>query len=299
MSEIKQRFYITPSSLASYFGCGFNTPEEQFAIDSGEKAADFDEDSKLRMALGNHLEDAIIQYFENEVFHTPITDRNTELKWGYDEKILYKIDGKLIYKDKPTIFENKVSNSKSYRFTENMGYHIQVQAYMLCEGYEQAILGGLYQGKPIWKLITINNDIVEDIKTVTDFIYNCLNGMADFVEDYPRHILEKYGVEKIYEPIENLSDYTIEYFHKLAELNSKKSDIEKEIKLLKEQHEEDFDVSSGVYEDDKVKVRVSEWLQKGSFDLDRFKLAHPDINTDEFFTEDVVRTKVVVKLKDV
>lgn len=297
MGELKQRYYVTPSSLASYFGCGFNSPEEQYAIDKGDIAADFDDDSKLRMALGNHLEDAVINYFEKEVFKTPITDRNTELKWGYDDKILYKIDGKITYKGEPAIFENKVSNSQSYRFTDNVGYHIQVQTYMLCEGYNRTILAGLYQGKPIYKIIDINEDMINDIKRVVDFVYSCLNGLGDFEKDYPRDILEKYGVEKIYEPIDNLSEYTIDYLHKLAELNAQKSAIEKEIKELNATHESDFDISEGVYEDDFVKVRVSKWVQKGKLDTESLMLDNPDIDFSKYITGDTVRTKTVVKLK--
>jgi predicted phage-related endonuclease len=297
LESIKTRYYITPSSLASYFGCGFNSPEEQFKIDSGEIAADFDDDSKLRMELGNHLEDAVIEYFQNIIFKNPITDRNTETKWGYDGKIRYKLDGKTILKDEVVIFENKISNSQSYKFTENKGYHIQVQAYMLCENLNKTILAGLYQGKPIYKIVERDEDLVDDIKTMTDFVVSALNGLVDFYNDYPVDLLEKYSNSKLYEPITDLSDSTIEYLHQLADLNEKKSEIEKEIKDLKNKHENDFEITSGTYEDDYIKVSVSRWTQSGGFDLDEFTLRNPDVDIKPYMKEPSERSKVTIKKK--
>lgn len=298
MSEdFKLRYYVTPSNLASYFGCGFNSPEEQFSIDTGETAATFDDDSIARMSLGNHLEDAVIEYFQNDVFQTPITDRNTELKTGYDGKVKYKIDGMMEYKGEKVIFENKISNSQSYKFTENLGYEIQVQTYMLCEGLNGAILAGLYQGKPIWRFIERNEEMIEDIKVMIDFLIDSLSGVVDFYADFPVDLLEKYGKTKIYEPIDNLSAITIEYLHKLAELNEKKKEIDKEIRDLKKLHENDFEISEGVYEDDVVSLRVSKWYKKGGFDLDKFKNENPYIDISPYFEEDKEMSRTVLKLK--
>jgi hypothetical protein len=297
MEQAKTRYYITPSSLASYFGCGFNSPEDQFKIDSGEVPAEFDEDSRLRMELGNHLEDAVIEYFQNAILKAPITDRNTETKWGYDGKIRYKLDGKTVLKGEEVIFENKISNSQSYKFTENKGYHIQVQAYMLCEDLNKTILAGLYQGKPIYKIVERDEELVEDIKTMTDFVVSALHGLVDFYDDFPVDLLEKYSNSQLLEPITDLSEGTVEYLHQLAELNEKKSEIEKEIKELKKQHEHDFEISAGVYEDDVVKVTVSRWIQKGGFDLDEFQLRNPDFETKPYMKPDTERSKVVIKRK--
>lgn len=296
MSEIKQRYYITPSSLASYFGCGFNSPEEQFAIDSGEEAAVFDDESQRRMKLGTLLEDAVIQYFEEEVFKTPITDRNEEIKIGYGGKIKYAIDGKLML-DKPTGFENKVSNSESYKFTEHKGYHIQVQAYMLCEDLEQFVLAGLYKGKPVHKMIYRDEDMINDIKRMTEFVVDALQGLVDFYEDFPVDLLEKHGKTKLYEPITDLSKATVEYLHELAELNAQKSELEKKIKELKARHEDDFELSEGVYEDDKVSVRVSKWIKKGGFSVDEFMNANPHFDLTPYYEEDKEMSRTVIKLK--
>jgi hypothetical protein len=297
MSELKSKYYITPSSLASYFGCGFNSPEEQFMIDSGKKEPEFDDDSKLRMALGNKLEDAVIDYFQDEVFKAPITNRNSETKWGYDGKIRYKIDGILHKGDEKLVFENKISNSKSYRFTENKGYHMQVQSYLLCENLDAAILGGLYQGKPIWVKINRDEELIADIKRMADFVVNSLYGMVDFYDDFPTDLLEKYGNTKIYEPITNLSDSTKEYLHKLAKLNAKKSEIEKEIDALKKAHEDDYDITGGSYEDDVIKLKISTWTQKGSLDIDTLKDEHPEIDFNKYYGAPSERSRMTLTLK--
>ena len=52
MKDLKVRYYVTPSSIGSYFGVGFNSPEEQFEIDSAQEESTFDADSLDRMELG-------------------------------------------------------------------------------------------------------------------------------------------------------------------------------------------------------------------------------------------------------
>lgn len=294
--EYKTRFYVAPSALASYFGCGFNSPEEQFELDSGQAPTTFDEDSKLRMALGVHLEDSVINYFQDEVFKTPITDRNTELKEGYDGKIKYKIDG-MINLDKPTIFENKVSNSQSGRFTDEMGYIIQVHAYMLCEDKEQAILAGLYQGRPIWKLIKRDEELINDIKEMVDFVVAALTGLKDFYKEFPVHLLEKYSKTKIYEPITSLSPKTVEYLHKVAHIKEQIKTLYKELDTLEKERENGLEIEEGVYEDDVVKVRVSSFLRKPAFNLDKFREAYPHLDLSPFYDEptEVRTTKYTLK----
>ena len=58
MSEIKVRDYVRSSSLGSYFGVGFNSPKDQFLLDTGQAVQEFDDDAQARMDLGNELEDA-------------------------------------------------------------------------------------------------------------------------------------------------------------------------------------------------------------------------------------------------
>lgn len=297
MEELKSKYYITPSSLASYFGCGFNSPEEQFLIDSGQEPNIFDDDSKLRMELGNYLENPVTDYFQNIIFGSPITERNTETKWGYGGKIRYKLDGKITIQDVPMIFENKISNSQSYKFTESMGYIIQVQTYMLCEDLSGTVLAGLYQGKPIWKIINRDEEMIKDIETMTNFVYNALNGLVDFYSDYPNDVLAKYSKTKMYEPITGLSEYTINYLHKLADLNEKKKEVDDKIKELQREHAEDFQITAGRFEDDKIKVTVSCWTQSGGFDLDKFKNDNPTLDLSKYMKPDSERSKVIIKKK--
>lgn len=294
----KTRHYIAPSALGSYFGVGFNTPEEQFRLDTGVDKSDFDEEARLRMALGNHLEDAAINFFQDEVFKVPITDRNTEVKWGYDGKIKYVIDGIIHFEEGPMIFENKISNATSGRFTDNLGYHFQIQSYMLCEGLDSAVLAGLYQGKPIYKIIPRDEEMIEDIKTMTDFVVLALQGLIDFYDEFPVDLLSKYSTQTIYEPIEDLSDGTVNYLHKLARLRNQKKTIEDEIKELERLHENDYDLTDGLYEDDVVKVTVSSFERKGGFDIDKFKAMNPDFDLEMYMKPNTTVKLRRITLKD-
>lgn len=298
MSEAKIRYYVAPSALSSYFGVGFNTPEEQFRLDTGVDVNDFDEDARRRMALGNHLEDAAINYFQDEIFKVPIVNRNEEVKWGYDGKIRYIIDGIIKLPDGDRIFENKISNAVSGRFTDNKGYHLQVQTYMMCEDLDGAVLAGLYQGKPIYTMIERDEDMINDIKRMTDFVVLALQGMVDFYEEFPVDILEKYSVQKIYEPITDLSSITIDYLHTLGRLQAEAKEIDKQIKDLNRAHENDFEITEGTYEDDVVHVSVNAYERKGGFDLDRFKEDNPYLDIEQYMKPNIpIRTRRI-RLKD-
>ena len=166
--SLKIRNYVTPSSLGSYFGVGFLEPEEQIEIDLGNKEQTFDEDSEDRMRLGRCLEDSALNYFE-ETLGIVIEERNDQLRNFYDNKMLGKIDGMTILNGEKTVVENKISNAKSYRFTENLGYIFQVQSYMMATDTKQALLCGLYQGKPIYKIIQRDEEMIKDI-TVKNYL---------------------------------------------------------------------------------------------------------------------------------
>ena len=60
----KERFNIIANSLSSYFGCGFNTIDEQLDIDLGLIAKEFDQEAQERMDLGNCMEEGCLNFFE-------------------------------------------------------------------------------------------------------------------------------------------------------------------------------------------------------------------------------------------
>lgn len=291
----KVRYYVNPSSLGSYFGVGFNSPEEQIEIDLGNVENDFDDDAIDRMSLGRHLEDAALNYFE-EKLDIKIEDRNDKLVELYGGKVLAKIDGSTSLNGKKTVVEMKISNAKSYKFTESMGYIIQCQAYMMDNEYEQALLCGLWQGRPIYKIIERDEEFIEDLKEMIDFITGVLLGVEDW-EDYPVHLLDKYGKTQLLESIENVSSETRNYWYKLGQLNAEKSKIEKQIKDLKASHENDLEVESGKFEDDIMKVSISDVTMKGKVDLDLLSIEHPELELDRYRVNDTTYKKVVIKLK--
>jgi DNA-binding protein YbaB len=288
----KIRNYVTPSSLGSYFGVGFLSPEEQIEIDLGNQEPFFDDDAQARMMLGRNLEDATINYFE-EALGIIIDKRNDELINFYDNKMKGKIDGMTVFNGVQTVVENKISNSKSYKFTDNMGYHFQVQAYMLATNTEQCLLCGLYQGVPIYKVIPRNEEMIEDIKQMVNFVYEMLMGFESW-ENFPYALVSKYSKVTKLEDIENILDEEIDMLQELSDLKEEKSNLEKEIKAIEDRVKEKW--STGKYENDRIKVTISETHKRGTLDVDRLSIEHPEIDYSKYIKEDVVfRTLRVIK----
>ena len=289
----KIRNYITPSSLGSYFGVGFLSPEEQIEIDLGNKEQYFDEEAQARLMLGRNLEDAALNYFE-EALGIIITERNDQLINFYDNKMKGKIDGMTIFNDVETVVENKISNARSYKFTENLGYHFQVQSYMLATGKKQALLCGLYQGKPIYKVIPRNEEMITDIKTMVDFVYDMLMGFETW-ENFPYNLVEKYSGKTILEDIKNISEGEIDTISELAELKEERSSLDKEIRAIESQLKEKW--NTGKYENDNIKLTISEVRKRGSIDIDRLSIDHPEIKYSNYIKDDIVYRTIKVNKK--
>ena len=289
----KIRNYITPSSLGSYFGVGFLSPEEQIEIDLGNKEQYFDEEAQARLMLGRNLEDAALNYFE-EALGIIITERNDQLINFYDNKMKGKIDGMTIFNDVETVVENKISNARSYKFTENLGYHFQVQSYMLATGKKQALLCGLYQGKPIYKVIPRNEEMIEDIKTMVDFVYDMLMGFETW-ENFPYNLVEKYSGKTTLEDIKNISEGEIDTISELAELKEERSSLDKEIRAIESQLKEKW--NTGKYENDNIKLTISEVRKRGSIDIDRLSIDHPEIKYSNYIKDDIVYKTIKVNKK--
>jgi hypothetical protein len=288
----KIRNYITPSSLGSYFGVGFLSPEEQIEIDLGNKEQYFDEEAQARLMLGRNLEDATLNYFE-EAFGIVITDRNDELINFYDNKMKGKVDGITIFNDVKTVVENKISNARSYKFTENLGYHFQVQSYMMATNTDQALLCGLYQGKPIYKVIPRDEEMITDIKTMVDFVYDMLMGFETW-ENFPYKLVEKYSNVKVLEPIKDITEEEIELAAELIDLKEEKSTLDKEIRAIENKLKSRWD--TGKFENDNIRLSINEVRKRGSIDIDKLSIEHPEIDYSKYIKEDTVyRTMKVTK----
>jgi len=270
--------HINPSSIGSYFGVGFNPPDEQFQIDLGEIEQQFDEDAKSRLRLGEMLEDASLNYFE-ETFNVIINDRNESKRSFYNNKIIGKIDGACLLNDIPTVVENKISNAESYKFTDSLGYMFQCQCYMLDNEFQQALLCGLYKGKPIYKIIPRDEEIIKDIKEMTDFVVNCLMGLSDFTQDFPNHLHEKYSKKQTLVPINDISESSKKLIDRYVDIKAKLKEIEpleKEAKRIEDELKGTY--GSGVIDDNKYKITLQSQTREGSFDIDALMLDYPEIN---------------------
>ena len=260
--SLKSRDYVNSSSLGSYFGVGFNSPNDQIEIDLGIVEPEFDEASQDRMALGRFLEDSAINYFEDKLGIT-INNRNEELITGLDGRLVGKIDGLTELNGIKTVVEMKISNSQSGPFTENIGYILQCQAYMMMTDTTQALLCGLYQGKPIMKIVKKDDQVIADIIRMVQFISDVLIGIDTF-DNYPTDILERYSKTQILENIENLTPKDEEDIMSLAVLKDKKKVLDQKISAIEDRLKNAYD--SGKYENDLVTFSVSHGERRGGLD---------------------------------
>lgn len=274
--------HINPSSIGSYFGVGFNTPDEQFQIDLGEIEQEFDDDAKSRLRLGEMLEDASLNYFE-ETFGVIIDDRNESKRSFYGGKIIGKIDGACVLNDIPTVVENKISNAESYKFTNSLGYMFQCQCYMIDNEFQQALLCGLYKGKPTYKIIARDEEIIKDIKEMADFVVNCLMGLSDFTQDFPNHLYEKYSKKQTLPLINDINESSKNLIERYAEIKTKLKEIEpleKEAKMIEDELKETY--SSGVIDNEKYKITLQSQTREGSLDVDALMIDYPEINISQY-----------------
>lgn len=277
MAKIK--YAINPSSLGSYFGVGFNTPQEQFDIDLGLVEREFTEEEQDRLDLGNYLEDAVLNLFEKKL-GIIITDRNEKTIEYYDGKIRGKVDGLTVLNGINTVVENKVSNATSYRFTENLGYLFQCQSYLIAyPEYEQVLLCGLYQGKPIYKIIQKDQEMINDIKEMTDFVVDCLAGFETF-DNFPQNLLDKYAKSVELKKIEDISEEEKQAIHKLVNLKEEVKKLYKEIDVCEGLIKNKY--LDSVYQDDYVKMTIQTQTRKGGFDLDKLSIEHPEIDYSKY-----------------
>jgi predicted phage-related endonuclease len=289
----KQRDYLRASSLGSYLGVGFNSPEEQLKIDLGQVEESFDEKAQDRMSLGREFEDAALNYFEKK-FGTTITNRNVETLPLYGSKLVGKVDGMTVIDGERTVVENKISNSQSYKFTDNLGYILQCQAYMMGTETEQALLCGIYQGKPIYKLIKRDEDMIKDIREIVEFIHSVMLGLETF-DNYPTHLLAKYSKTKILEPLTKVDDKDKAIFENLVTIKEQIKQLELQKKELEEHIKGKFD--TGIYTDGVIEVKISEYNKTTGIDVDTLVMDYPNVPIDKYKKPDTkyraINTKFV------
>jgi predicted phage-related endonuclease len=292
----KQRDYVRASSLGSYLGVGFNSPEDQLKIDLGLVEESFDEAAQDRMSLGREFEDAALNYFEKK-FGITITNRNVETIPLYSSlltvKLVGKVDGMTVLDGVPTVVENKISNSNSYKFTDNLGYIIQCQAYMMGTETNQALLCGIYQGKPIYKIIKRDEAMINDIKEITDFIHSVMLGLDTF-DNYPTHLLTKYSKTRLLQPLNNVDSNDKAIMENLVVIRDQIKELEYQKKNLEEHIKNKFDI--GIFVDDTYEVKVNEYTKAGGYDIDAILLDYPNIDINKYKKPDIVYRTINTKM---
>ena len=275
----KPRYTVNPSSIPSYFGIGFNDPQEQFKIDIGEIQQEFDDEAQERLRLGRVLETPALDYFA-ERFGIVITDRNTQTLTFHDGKIRGKVDGMATINGEKTVVECKISNAEGYKFTNNKGYHMQCQLYMYATGANQCLLCGLYKGKPIFKLLKRDEEMIKDILEMVDFVVDCLVGISDFSADFPVNLLTKYSNTSILPNLEEVNEDGVAFFKRLAEINASLSALNKEKDEIQDLIKESF--GDSIYDNGDIKVTISTRTRGFNIDEDALTMDFPDLDLEKY-----------------
>lgn len=277
---MKERYDIIASSLGSYFGVGFNTIEEQLDIDRGLIEKEVDEDAQDRMDLGNAMENGCLNYFEKKL-NISIDERNSEYKYAVNGLLKCKRDGRTFIDGVETGVENKYSNSKTKCFTEDFGYELQCQAYMMAWELDQWLLCGMWQGQPKMKLIKKNEELQKDIEELVTKISSILMGLST-IEDYPWEIVEKYAKVNALKSLEDgdVEEYDKELLHRIGELKDEIKVRETECKELEEYAKSHY--ADSRYQDEDYKYVISTGTRKGDIDKDKLSIEHPEIDLEEY-----------------
>lgn len=280
---MKNRYNVIASSLASYFGVGFNTPQEQLDYDLGIEEKIVDEESQDRMNLGIALEDGCLNYFEKKM-GILIDERNSEYKYAFEEQLKCKRDGRTFIDGVETGVENKYSNSASECFTDSLGYEIQCQAYMEAWGLDQWLLCGMWQGKPVCRIIKRNEELIKDIETIVNAVVEIMMGLRD-IEDYPWDIVEKYSKQKQLKVLtdDDMEDYDKQLLNSVGKLKSQKKIIEDKLKELEDYAKTHYEDCK--WEDDDYKYTISTTAGKSTFDKATFSIENPTININKYYRE--------------
>lgn len=280
---MKERFDVIASSLSSYFGVGFNTVQEQLDIDLGKTAKEFDDDAQDRMNLGNAMEDGCINYFETKM-GILIDERNSEYKYACDGKLKCKRDGRTFLDGVETGWENKYSNSSSGPFTEDLGYEIQCQAYMMAWGLDQWVLAGMWCGKPYYKLIKANPEIQADIEAIVDAVVEIEMGLRE-VDEYPWDIVAKYSKQVKLKELndEDLEQYDKDLLNSIGKLKQQKKVIEDKLQELEGYAKSHYDDSK--WEDKEFKYTISTSNGRATFDKATFSIENPTIDIMKYYKE--------------
>jgi len=277
----QERFTLTASSLGSYFGVGFNSPTEQIRFDLGIDEQEFTEDAQDRMDWGTFLEEGALNYFENKL-QISIGERNEKVRYAFDERIRCKTDGMAIIDGEMTVVECKISNAQE-PFTQSKGYAIQVQAYMQATGATQALLCGMWKGKPIYTTIRRDDELIGLMEQMVDFVFACLNGIEDY-KNFPYDLIElynsKYNAQGVVIKEAEFSTEAEEKAYELFELKQEIKELEAREKDLSEWFKERYEnvKFSGIG----FSMSISEVFRKGGLDEALLTLDNPDLNLDMY-----------------
>lgn len=293
---LKKRTNITASSLASYFGVGFNTPEDQLLIDLGEKEVLFSDEAQRRLDYGNFFEDPMLDWFEQDL-GIIISDRNTEVVTALDGMLRVKVDGMTTFEGEPTVIEAKFSNAKAGSFLDNKGYHLQLKAGMVAKGVRQGLLLGMYQGLPQYVLIKITDADVQLIEDMCVRIGAILQGISDR-SDFPFDLVEQYKSTPVMEGdefVEFDEEEDTDVLKIYLEAKAVEKEAKEQVTIAQKYLLEKYPLTK--FDNEEFKISVTNRERAGALDYEQLRSDFPHIDFDAYRKEPTVfKTLIVSKV---
>lgn len=290
MSNIRTE--IRASSISSYMGVGFNTPQEQLEIDLGTREPMFSKDQRTRMRVGAELEESILNFFEHsDWIGERIYDRNTERRVGYDGRVSYKIDGRT----KDAIVEAKYSTS-AQSFIFDLKYVIQGNIYMQCEGLDKLYLIGFDKGTPVWRIMHKDEELLADIEKVVENVHAILIGVLS-PEDLDLSIAAKYqGLVDTSNPQDFDEDEDVNLVAEYARNKKSLKEIEDRNKEIEAYLKDKYTNVS--YEKDGITFKVTPTNGRKTFDKAALQTDFPEMDLSQYEKVGAPSVRMTINIKE-
>jgi predicted phage-related endonuclease len=117
-------------------------------------------------------------------------------------------------------------------------------------------------------------------------------GLETF-DNYPTHLLAKYSKTKLLEPLTSVTAYDRATFENLATIRAQIKVLEDQKREIEELIKNKYD--TGIYADDNIEVKISEYSKAGGIDVDTLNLDYPQIDLTKYTKPPITYRTITTK----
>jgi hypothetical protein len=137
----------------------------------------------------------------------------------------------------------------------------------------------LYHGKPIYKIIPRDEETINLIGMLVDFLYDCFSGLAS-PSEFPYHLIGYYaGAGSVVEEV-NFDEDDKALATELYGLRLAAKMYDPRINELETYFKSKF--KNVKYDADQFSVSITTSTRKGGLDIDAIKMDYPTLNEDKY-----------------